>query len=221
MPSWPIHIALANKLNKRLKLNDDFILGNVLPDILDGYIFKPSNITDKNLSHYRVNKRINYDLFLKENKDKLSNPIVLGYLVHLLTDKFYNKYTSCNHFVKTENGTYILLNDNTTIKKSDDTLRMKQNEYRKYGQHLASTNNLGSPIDINNLSLSNLKDLSKFNYSNDDILNTVTIINKWINNQFVNDEMEYKIYTKEELDKVFDDCYLFICDYLDKLKETN
>ena len=65
MPSWPIHVALAHKFNKKLNLGDDFILGNVLPDVLDGFIFEPSNITDKNLSHFRINGRINYDLFLK------------------------------------------------------------------------------------------------------------------------------------------------------------
>jgi len=36
MPSWPIHIALANKLNKKLNLGDDFILGMDLLDVLAG-----------------------------------------------------------------------------------------------------------------------------------------------------------------------------------------
>ena len=64
MPSWPIHIAIAHKVNKKLNLNDDFILGSVLPDILDGYIIKSSNITDKNLSHFKR---------WKDNKQKLRN----------------------------------------------------------------------------------------------------------------------------------------------------
>ena len=85
MPSWPIHIAIAHKVNKKLNLNDDFILGSVLPDILDGYIIKSSNITDKNLSHFRINHKISLDYFLEKYHDKLNNPIVLGFLVHLIT----------------------------------------------------------------------------------------------------------------------------------------
>jgi len=221
MPSWPIHIALANKLNQKLNLGDDFILGNVLPDVLDGYIFKPSNITDKNFSHYRTNGRIDYDMFFLENKDKLDNPIVLGYLIHLVTDKFYNRYTAINHFVKTEDGVQVLLNDNTIVKKSNNTLLMKQKEYFKYGKMLANKNQLGFSIKVNDKSFGYLKDLSKFHYSKNDIMETTELINKWIDNKIDDEFTEYNIYTKEELDKIFDDCFLFLIDYLEKLKETN
>ncbi len=221
MPSWPIHISLANKLNKKLKLGNEFILGNVLPDVLDGYIFIPSNRTDKNLSHYRTDKKIDFDLFLSENKNKLDNPIVLGYFVHLLVDKFYNNYTSVNHFVKKEDGIYVLLNNNELIKKSDDTLSMKQDEYKKYGKMLADNKLLGNTINLDNLSLDYLKDLSRFDYSFSDIKKTTKIINDWINSDIIIPEFSYKIYSESELDKLYNDCYLYVLDYLSKLKETN
>lgn len=219
MPSWPIHIALANKLNKKFKLNDEFMLGNVLPDVLDGYIFTPSNITDKNISHYRTDKRINYDLFLEENSDKLNNPFVLGFFTHLLVDKFYNKYTSINHFVKKDDGMYVILNDDSIIKKSPDTLTMKQQEYTKYGKMLAENKLLGKHINFDNLSLEYLKDLARFNYSLSDIKKTTEIINKWIDNEFVISDNEYKMYSEEELDNIYNECYEFVLNYLKKLKK--
>ena len=38
MPSWSIHLSLANKLKNSLKLNDEYIIGNVMPDVLIGYL---------------------------------------------------------------------------------------------------------------------------------------------------------------------------------------
>ena len=34
MPSWSVHLAVAKKVNKKLKLNDDlFLYGNLIPDV--------------------------------------------------------------------------------------------------------------------------------------------------------------------------------------------
>ena len=221
MPSWPIHISIANKLNKQLKLNDDFILGNILPDTLDGYIFKASNTTHKNKSHFRTNERIDLDLFLKSNKNKLDNPIVLGYLTHLLSDKFYNSYTSKNHIFETNEGLKVLLNDNTYMDRNEVTLKMKQNDYIKYGKYLAKQNMLGNTIKINENTFQNLKALTDFDYSKEDIDKTIDIINMWINDKSYKDDVKYELYSKEELDNVYNDCIEFIFRYLDKLKETS
>lgn len=218
MPSWPIHIALANKLNKKLKLNDEFILGNILPDVLDGYIFTPSNITDKNLSHYRTNQKIDLSLFLNEHKDNFNNPIVLGFFTHLLVDKFYNSHIAARHFVEKNDGQYVLLNDGSLIKKSSTTFFMKQNEYTKYGKKIAAKKLLGSPINLDRLSLDYLNDLSMFNYDFSDIKKTTEIMNEWINNKTIVPEIQYKLHTESELDKLYNECYSFVLEYLGKLK---
>ena len=37
MPSWSVHLAIAKKVNKKLKLNDDlFLYGNLIPDVDKG-----------------------------------------------------------------------------------------------------------------------------------------------------------------------------------------
>ena len=37
MPSWSVHLAIAKRVNKKLKLNDDlFLYGNLIPDVDKG-----------------------------------------------------------------------------------------------------------------------------------------------------------------------------------------
>ena len=220
MPSWPIHIALAHKLNKTLKLNDDFILGNIMPDILDGYVIKPSNIVEKKKSHYYLNNKINPETFMKENKKELNNPIILGYLVHLLTDKFYNEETA-KHFVQENNNLYVILNDKTKAPKNLETFAMKHKDLEKYGQKLANKNQLGNKINTTNNTFNNIKSLNQFSYSKEDINKTIKIINKWITNETNIINSNYKLYNEDELDKIYKNCYKYIIEYLEKLNETN
>ncbi len=220
MPSWPIHIAVANKVNEKLNLNDDFILGTVLPDVLDGYIIKSSNITDKNLSHFRINHKISLDYFLEKYHDKLNNPIVLGFLVHLITDQFYNNYTFQKHFLNTDEGMKIILNDGKIVNRSLETLEMKQYEYWKYGKKLALENKLGHKITFNDETFINLKTLSEFTYAKEDIENTTDFLNKWVDKEIESYDLPYKLYTEKELDKLFSDCIKFTLDYLNKLKNV-
>lgn len=220
MPSWPVHIAIANKLNKNLNLNDDFILGNIMPDILDGYVIKPSNTTEKKKSHYYSKQKINPECFINENKHELNNPIILGYLIHLLTDKFYNEATA-KHFINENNELYVVLNNKTKAPKNLETFAMKHQDLEKYGQTLVNENKLGKKININNNTLNNIKALKKFTHTKSDIENTIKIINKWINNEININDHHYKLYSKEELDKIYNDCYKYIINYLRKLKETD
>ena len=217
MPSWPIHIGIANKLNETLKLGDDFILGNIMPDVLDGYLIKTSNVTNKNQSHFRTLERIKIANFLNDYKGKLDNPIILGYLVHLVTDKYYNNYTLRNHFYD-EN--HVILNDNTLANKDLTTLKMKQREYIKYGNYLAANKKLGKNISINDKTLDNLKDLP-FNYEKKEIDDTLNLINKWINNEMAIENHEYKLYTFNELDRVYHGCINYLLFYLEKLQKEN
>lgn len=219
MPSWPIHIALAHKLNKQLKLNDDFILGNIMPDVLDGYVIKPSNKTEKKQSHYYSNKKINPENFVKENKNELHNPIILGYLIHLLTDKFYNEETA-KHFINENNNLYVVLNDNTKAPKNLETFAMKHQDLDKYGKMLAQNNLLGNKIILNNNTFNNIKHLKQFNYNTSDIESTIKIINDWIYNKINIANKDYKLYSQKELDEIYENCYQYILNYLKNLKET-
>ena len=53
MPAWEMHIAIANRVNKILKMDDElFIIGNVIPDA-EGYVIEnPSVKVPYAISHY-------------------------------------------------------------------------------------------------------------------------------------------------------------------------
>lgn len=48
MPAWAIHLEVTTKINEKTKFEDKkkniFLLGNILPDILNGHVIK-------NISH--------------------------------------------------------------------------------------------------------------------------------------------------------------------------
>ena len=97
MPSISSHMIVAKAVAKRLNINsDDFIRGNLLPDIID--------LED---SHHKIEKGVymvpNIEYFIK--KLDLTKDLHLGYLTHLLLDKHYleeylsNLYSNKNVFL--------------------------------------------------------------------------------------------------------------------------
>ena len=97
MPSWGIHLATTKNILEKLNIEDrnDFIFGNILPDILNGYLIKDvSNIVSHRDTHYDAYKQerfSGYKKFYELYKQNLDNKVVLGYLVHLMTDNLWNK----------------------------------------------------------------------------------------------------------------------------------
>lgn len=82
MPNMSGHMAVAKKVSKILDINsEDFYRGNLLPDL---YI-------DKKKSHYKIKGKkymipdIDYVVNVLDLKDEKN----LGYLTHLLLDKYY------------------------------------------------------------------------------------------------------------------------------------
>ena len=82
MPNMSGHMAIAKRVSEALKINDkDFFIGNLLPDLYN----------DKSKSHYKIQGKKylipDIDLYIKEHD--LNNKLNLGYLCHLLLDKYY------------------------------------------------------------------------------------------------------------------------------------
>ena len=60
MPSWGIHLATAKKVLEKINIEDenDFIFGNILPDIENGYLFRDvSHIVSHPITHYSLYPR--------------------------------------------------------------------------------------------------------------------------------------------------------------------
>ncbi len=210
MPSWPVHIALAKKLNKDLKLSDDFILGNIIPDVPNGYIIPNTKCKEtKRFTHFNINKEnakpiISIEDFLKKYQNKLNNPIILGYYTHLLTDKYFNDDFHKKH-VKNK---IIILKDGTPNNTPFKGWELKQKDFNVFGDHLTLNGNLENPISQTKDTKKLIKDLP-FTFWDEDITLTINKINFFITN-VPSEQTDYLVYTEEELMTTFNNCYKYI-----------
>lgn len=230
LPSWSVHLAVAKEINKTLKLDKDlFYFGNLIADINYG-----NKLTRKD-THYNKSFKCkkcitetlpDIKLFLKDYKDKLYDPLIMGYFCHILTDYYYNNYVFSNCWVQENNKVVgIKLKSGRIIKtdNKDKTLRkdLKHYDFDLYGKYLFNKGDVVIPnIDYD---ISNSLSLLKSNYFTNDLV--VKRMN-YLNNEFYKFNkislkekiIGYKLFTKEELDQIFNDCNNFILKEIDKLK---
>ena len=82
MPSMSAHMAIACRLCNLFDVNkEEFIKGNLLPDLYD----------DKEKSHFKIKGKLFMVPNINEaiNNLNINNSMDLGYLSHLLLDKYY------------------------------------------------------------------------------------------------------------------------------------
>ncbi len=99
MATWGAHLRIADilldKLDGRKIEPTEFVFGNIapdsgVPDPNDSMVYRP----DKNVSHFKVNKTLDYNgfaekNFTKEQQKKYTDKeysFYIGYLTHLLSD---------------------------------------------------------------------------------------------------------------------------------------
>lgn len=85
MPAAAIHLCIAKKLLRENLDKELFYVGNIAPDS-----WRNSN-SNKHDSHFEIDGKIDYMLFYNKYKDRLDSPYVLGYFIHLITDKYWYK----------------------------------------------------------------------------------------------------------------------------------
>lgn len=101
MPTHKMHMAIANAVNKELKLNDDMVMiGSVLPDLTIDKRHRASHFKN---GEEGIEGTANPYKFLIKYKSKLDNPVMVGYLIHLLTDRYFNSYVFQNFYIYDEN----------------------------------------------------------------------------------------------------------------------
>ena len=104
MPSWKIHSYIGNQVNKTIKVNKKyFMIGNLLPDQDRYNIGNLKRNIPRTTTHfikredYLIGINLpDYDKMYNKYKDKFKNPVLMGYLVHLLTDYYFNNYIHKN-----------------------------------------------------------------------------------------------------------------------------
>ena len=221
MPSHKIHLAIAKKVNDKLNFDlDSVMLGSVLPDIC--------NEKDHQLSHFQVGEKdlgglANPDKFIKKYKDKLDNPVMIGYLIHILTDRFYNESIFKKYYIydENDNGIGIYLKGKPKLLDNKARKNLKHRDLYIYDKWLMNHNYvykfnnydcISNVINIDEASF-NQERLKQYILSSNNDIDKLNIFSKIY---FYN----YKIATKKELDKIFNDCIDYIFKYIDDNLKT-
>lgn len=191
MPSHKIHLSIAKEINKKLKLNDDAILlGSVLPDLTIEH--------DHGLSHFQCEDEYpknlaNADEFIKKYPN-MKDDISIGYIIHLLTDRFYNDVYYHTDIDGIEHNKYF----KHSLFDSYDNYLLKQGNVSK----------INNKQIINNIP--NYRDITfDMNYLNE-------YIDK-LNNDIDNTKIKknYSIEYQDFLDKLYNDCLNYIIGIID------
>ena len=227
MPSWAIHLQAANLLYKRTKNMDKnkFIFGNILPDINNGYVIKEISKTVSHIiTHFSVDKDFgNYETFYNKYKENIKNPLVIGYLTHLLTDFYFNDLTYSKKGLYNREGKFIGIKLNSGKDKictKEEARILKTNDFKIYANYIYENNKIDELKYDNEILLVN-DIIEEISIKENDILNTIKYINLHIQGKekiIKEDTKEYKIFTQNELKEQLDLCVNFIVKYLDSKK---
>lgn len=232
MPSWPIHLAIAKKLNQKLKIDKDlFYYGNILPDVNKRY-----NLNRDEAHYYGIpfsfcpkEEQIDINKFLNDYHNNLNNPLVLGYYCHLMTDNYFNEYIykKCWVLDKDNNIIGIRLKNGKIhhITKEDpknEKRKYKHHDFELYGRNICDIDAVPKDKEkiYNNIKFIKHGFLTKeivddrFNYFHDKYLKDVKLS---LSERIFKDK--YYLFSREELDKVFNDCYKYILNELDKINK--
>ena len=225
MPSWGIHLEIANRLSKKIQNIDKnlFVFGNIVPDINNGYVIKNiSKTISHKITHYDGEKDFKgYRKFYLKYIKNIDNPIILGSLTHLMTDYFYNNITYSKKAIW-NNGKVVGLKLNTgkDIKCDKETVRkMKVNDFRIFANYIYTNNELlNIKFDKKMLSINSI--VKEFDITEEDANKTIKYINDYINHNKIIIEKcentEYTIFTQEEMENIAEDCVNFILEFLEK-----
>ena len=231
MPTWGIHLAVANRLIKKLqknKLNEkeknEFIFANILPDINNGYVVKDINkIISHKQTHFELKEfkgdygdKPGYMNFYQKYEKNLINPTILGYYTHLATDYYFNTVTYNEYGVFDENNNRIgvkLNNGKELIVQGDETRKIKSNDFKIFAFYLYKNENIDIPEYSENI-LQGVNKIENIDVNKEDVNKTINDIKQCADKPDkildTSVDKDYKIYTEEELKRRIDLCVDFI-----------
>lgn len=228
MPSWITHLVTANKLLNRIEIKDknSFLFGNVMPDILNNYIVKDTNVhrqyksthfTDEIMINGIKYEFPNPDKFLEEYKEKMNNPVIYGFYVHLLTDYFWNKISYTNHF-KEHNGLVEIQFVDGTIQdfEFDDAIRIKQKDFAMFTDFLKN-NNIIERINYSDDLVHLSNEITELPLTKADIEKTLTEVDKFLYGEEILVESNYKLFTQDKLNDYLEESVDYIIERLNAI----
>lgn len=234
MPAWAIHLAIATKINKNSnktsQFKNAFLLGNIMPDILNGFVVK--NVSHKishNETHFAVEVQINnhkerrHDIqgFYNKYNNKFDNPLVLGYYAHILTDTFWNNIAYGEKGIFNEDKYLIglkLANGKEIFAQKDDLRKIKTNDFKIFSKYIYENKLAEIPYyDEKLLEYANNIDWLKL--EKEDIIETIRYLEEMskLEKPIEIDYPEYQIFSQNEMETIFNNCVEML---EDKIKIT-
>lgn len=213
MPSWKIHLNLAEKIKIKYKNKDAFLLSNVAPDIENGWILKDvRQPVDSAVSHFYAQKCVGQQLpdlhaFLKHNLHTLFTDVGLGYYCHLLTDYYWNNFVNIKCYIYDTSGMIIgihtLKGDVTGDKKFCTSL--KQKDFQIFSNSLK----LNERLVFENLSKTDIANFENFfHIPPADLQKAVCLINSLTPPPSPHEET--LLFTVYDYNLLHDDCIRFV-----------
>ena len=157
-------------------------------------------------------------MFLEDYNTKLNNPLILGSLIHLIADNYFNEYTFKNH-IKIVNGEKVAVLSDGSFLQNVVPWRLKQEDFGKFADYFIYNKQLGNSIKITDETIKLSKDLV-YDINTNDLFHVVDKINSIINKK-VKKLKNYKMFTEEELLNLFNNCYNYCCEIINDLEENN
>lgn len=230
MPSWGIHLEIANRVSRKLEnVNKNlFMFGNVIPDINNGYVIKDvSKIIAHKITHYDGEKDFKgYKRFYIKYAKYIENPIFLGSLTHLMADYYYNNVTYTKKAIwdkERKNVIGVKLSNGTQLECEKEKVRkMKVHDFRIFADFSYKTSNF-EKIIFDSKMLSSNGIVKEFEITEEDTKQTIKYLNEYIENKksIIDkcDKKEYIIFSQDEMEEIANECVEYIFKFLDKIQK--
>lgn len=231
MPAWGMHLLIAKKVSEKINIKDynSFLIGNIVPDINNGYVIpNVSRIITHRDTHYyteekyaRTNKVMYYNVkkFINDNKENLTNPVVIGYITHLLTDLYWNDLAYEKHGLRNEQNELIgvkLNNGENLIADGEGRRKTKTNDFKIFTNYIYMNNLIDIPKYQEEL-YDMTKVINVIDITKEDIKQSIQYLNA-VKKGVSTLKLEYKIFTEEEMLENIEICAHEIVKYLKENK---
>lgn len=229
MPSWPIHLAISKQLNRNWNLpKSEFIYGNIMPDA-DGRLVPISVSVPRKTSHFSKEIDLNgkkvllpdVEAFRRKYQSYIDNPVVIGYLVHLLTDYYFNRIFNEHYCKYNKEGDFIgvqLKNQKFLYCSYNEANRMKQKDFAKF-EYLLEKNNMLGKSEYEESIYHHAGWISEFSFTESDVISVMKYIYelqvKEVYSHLDIDSYQYQIFSESILLTYFYSCINFIHSYFD------
>lgn len=153
------------------------------------------------LSHFQYKDEYPYNLanandFIKKYPN-MKDDISIGYIIHLLTDRFYNDWYYKNY----------------KLKGINTTKEFKHNLFESYDNYILKHFKLNKFNDVN--VINKIPKYKNLNFNYEYLKEYITNFNN--ESDYSNIDLEYKIVNQEILDGLYNDCLLYIINFLKKI----